>query len=72
MFGQHGFNDRKLTVNKKNSFSSTDEITVTLQTLEGCVTGRFDREVRRNDETGEDGIQKSLLTAIDIFIAWRI
>ena len=62
--------DKELTVNNNDANSTTDENTTNVQTLEGCLTDKFDNETGDIVHTVEDRVQITILAAIDIFPTW--
>ena len=64
--------DREFTVNRNDGISTANEDTVNVQTLQRCLTDKFDREMGKTLGTVEDRIQNTILTAIDNLITPRI
>ena len=57
-----GTNDRDFTVSTSSNNIANNESTVSVQTLERCLSERIDRERRNNVDTAEDRIQNAILT----------
>ena len=60
------------TVNNNDNFSTTNESTISAQTLEKCFHEKLDREMDNIVDTVEDRVQSAILAAIDNIITARI
>ena len=67
-----GTNDRDFTVGTFNNDSVINGNAMSVKALERCFNKRIDREMSNIIDTVEDGIQSSILTAIDNIVAPKI
>ena len=67
-----GTNDRDFTVGTSSNNSVVNGSAMNVKTLERCVKGRIDKEMRNIVYTVEDRIQNAILTAIDNIVAPKI
>ena len=67
-----GTNDRDFNFGTSSNNLATNENTVNVKTLEGCLNERSDREMSKIVDTVADRFQNATMTAIDIIVAPKI